>query len=370
MTIAHVVRHYGGVTEPFIQQRVAASGPEAILWFERSLLSSAGRMRRIRVPLISAGTPGDRIFHLIPGIGPPLAGGYSEAETRDKPSVIHAHYLTTGYMVGSRTRAPLVVSAYGFDVSVMPRRRLWKRAIRALVSRAALVCVEGPHMRDAVKQLGFSTDCVAVVPIAIDLSEIAYHVPQQTDGPLRLMSCGRLVEKKGHDSAIMAFARLLPTLPRGSCLEIVGDGPLRTALGALAAALGVQDRVTFHGTMQRPAYLRLLETCDLLVAASRTARNGDSEGGAPTSILDAQATGVIAVGSDHADLPYLIQHEVTGFVARRGSPNSIADAISHAVAESGRWPSVAQAAYDQVLARHSPVALKHRLEKLYGWVAR
>ena len=54
-----------------------------------------------------------------------------------------------------------------------------------------------------------------------------------------------------------------------------------------------------------------------------TARNGDTEGGAPTTILDAQAVGTIVVGSTHADIPFLVEDGVTGFLADEGSDDRV-----------------------------------------------
>lgn len=370
MLIAHAVRRYGGVTEPFIEQRVHASGSNGLLWFETLAGSSSGKARRVSMPMIRAGSLGDRVFHRLPAIGPMLAGGYSVAELETRPSVIHAHYLTTGYLVGSRTRAPLVVSAYGFDVSVMPRRPSWRHAFRSLASRAAHVLVEGPHMREAVKALGFPHNRIAIVPISIEVEKIPYRRPVFASGPLRLISCGRFVEKKGHDSAIIAFAQLRPELAVGSTLQVIGDGAMRQDLQALAVSLGVGDGVQFKGTMERTDYLKLLSESDLLIAASRTARNGDSEGGAPTTILDAQASGVLVVGSDHADIPFLLDDGVTGFIAPAGTPIALTKSIGRALHAVDRWPDLADAARQQVQWRHSAASLARRLAEIYESVVR
>lgn len=370
MLIAHAVRHYGGVTEPFIEQRVAAAGPDGVLWFEELAHPPVGRARRISAPLIAPGSVGDRAFHRIPALARLAGPGYKKAEALDRPSLIHAHYLTTGFLVGSQTRAPLVVSAYGFDVSAIPRRRLWRRAFRRLALRADHVLVEGPYMRKVVRTLGFPSERVAVVPISIDVEAIEYRGPVYQSGAIRCLSAGRFVEKKGHDSAIMAFARLLPRLPSGSTLQLVGDGAMRSHLETLVESLGLSSSVTFRGTMQRIDYFRLLQETDVLIAASRTARNGDSEGGAPTTILDAQATGVLVIGSDHADIPFLIHDEMTGFIAQGGSMAAIEHSVSRALHAVRRWPEIAAAAREQVQARHSPHALRQRLAEIYEQIIR
>lgn len=366
--VAHVVRDYGNLTEPFIDQRIRSGPGEAIVWYEVAA-------RQVdRSTMVSAWPGGigallNRAFHRLPHVGLITGRGYRRAEAGDRPDVIHAHYLTTATMVAWHTHAPLVASAYGFDIAVMPRRATWRHAYARLAKRVARVLVEGPHMAEQVAALGFDPASVELVPIAIDTSEVAYREPRPAPpGALRLVSCGRLVEKKGHDTAITSFARMRDCLPAGSTLDIVGDGPLRHELEKSAASLGIAGAVTFRGALARSAYVDLLRSSDMLVAASRTAANGDSEGGAPTTILDAQASGVVVVASAHADLPYLVEDEVTGFLAAGEDVKAMAEACERALSAMPTWPLIARRARRQVEARHSPRALRDRLATVYAAV--
>lgn len=367
--IAHVVRHYGGITEPFIDQRIRAGRSPSVLWTEKQVRPYPGRCRTIRIRPLRPRSIGDRLFHRFPEYGAYFAGAYAKAELLDRPSVIHAHYLTTGFLVGSTTAAPLVVSAYGFDATLIPRRRWWPPALRKLARRAKCILVEGPHMRESVIALGFDRESVRIVPITLDLDRIEYRTPRYHAGPLRFLSVGRLVEKKGHDTAIHTFAELLPSLPTGSSLRIVGDGPLRQSLHQLVVSLGLLRSVEFLGALERHAYLAELSRSDVLIASSRTAKNGDSEGGAPTTILDAQATGVLVIGSDHADIPFLVEDEVTGFTSTGATADAVAVALHRALRAIGRWPAIAAAARSQVTTRHSNASLAAKLEAIYEEVA-
>ena len=137
--VAHVVREFGGVTEPFIAQRVAAKSAdfETELWYETASAEPPVPGQRVTVRLIRPGSMGARVFHRIPPIGPLFARPYRTLEENRRPAIIHAHYATTGYLVGTVTKTPLVVSTYGFDVSALGRRGSWRRAFRGLAKRAA-----------------------------------------------------------------------------------------------------------------------------------------------------------------------------------------------------------------------------------------
>jgi colanic acid/amylovoran biosynthesis glycosyltransferase len=115
----------------------------------------------------------------------------------------------------------------------------------------------------------------------------------------------------------------------------------------------VADAVTFLGALGRVEYLAELSGADILLAPSLTARNGDGEGGAPTTILDAQAAGVLTLGSTHADIPYLVEHGITGFLFREGDADGLRAAILDAVERRAEWPAIGQSARQQVERRHS-----------------
>src|SRR5260370_966390 len=101
--------------------------------------------------------------------------------------------------------------------------------------------------------------------------------PPPGDGPLRLCLVARLEPRKAIDRALRALARV----PH-AWLEIVGDGPLRARLTALAGELGVAGRVHFWG--YRPDPEAVIAGCDAVVCSSRTE-------GLPFGPLEAMALG-------------------------------------------------------------------------------
>jgi colanic acid/amylovoran biosynthesis glycosyltransferase len=261
-----------------------------------------------------------------------------------------------------------VVSTYGFDATVMARRARWRRAYGELARRAAGVIVEGPHMAQTVAMLGFDPAAIHVVPIAAALAEIPFRIPGFRGDGVRLITCGRLVPKKGHALAIEAFAAA--GLPPSSTLTIVGDGPLRHSLETLVARLGLRPKVTFAGALSRLEWVAALAQHDLFLAPSITAPNGDQEGGAPTTILDAQAAGVPVVGSTHADIPFLVADGITGYLFPEGSVVGLSRVLRQAKSAQAEWPRIADAARNQVMARHTDEAAARLLRAVHAGAAR
>jgi colanic acid/amylovoran biosynthesis glycosyltransferase len=223
-------------------------------------------------------------------------------------------------------------------------------------------------MEQVVARLGFPRDRIRIVPIATDLPERLPEGGGPAGGTVRFVACGRFVEKKGHELAIRAFAEVRHALPRESTLEVVGTGPLEKRLRGVAESLGLGTSIVWHGSLPRIAFRDLLESATLFLAPSVTAANGDSEGGAPTTILDAQAVGTIVVGSTHADIPFLIEDGQTGYLASEADLGSLVETINRALANRSRWPEIRERAGAQVRDRHSANAVRARLEGVYSEV--
>lgn len=144
-------------------------------------------------------------------------------------------------------------------------------------------------------------------------------------GPLRLVHVGRLVAHKRCDVAIDAVAELRE---RGIdvVLDVVGDGPERSALEAHAAMRGVAAVVNFHGRVEADADVhRLTAAADVCVAPSEREGFG-------IVVAEALALGVPVVVSDHAEnaSTALIDTDRTGYVVAAGDGAAFADGIERA----------------------------------------
>src|SRR5439155_22278141 len=116
---------------------------------------------------------------------------------------------------------------------------------------------------------------------------------------------GRLVDKKGLEDAVTAFFRARRSVPDAR-MTIVGAGPDGRQARVQVARLGLSDAVSFVGTRPHADVLALMAGTRVLLHPSRTAKDGDSEGGAPTILLEAQAIGMPIVTTRHADIPNVV----------------------------------------------------------------
>jgi colanic acid/amylovoran biosynthesis glycosyltransferase len=264
-------------------------------------------------------------------------------------------------------RGRLIVHVRGADVSRHSKAsRL--RQYGPVFEAADAVIANSRHFGGMAVSLGCPPDKIVVIPSATDLAAFPHRPPPPTAGRrVRLLSVGRLVEKKGIRHALDALALLLGD-GRDVEMEIIGEGPLRGDLEAQAAALGLTDRVTFRGALSSDAVQASMAAADIFVASSVTAADGDQDA-ATNTVKEAMATGAPVVATDHGGMPEMVVDGVTGLLVPEADPRAIAAAVIRLLDTQGLPGALAEAALVKVRAEASRDALDRRLIALYERVA-
>jgi len=185
----------------------------------------------------------------------------------------------------------------GFEDFQCQRQRMLGEVLKGLRSwalrRADKVIAPSQYLSRFVVGWGVPEHKCTVIYNAVEENEIDQTIspgkpiflPETFDKKVRLITAGRLVPWKGVDLII----RVLPNLP-GAVLTVVGDGPCRQQLEALAKLEGVSDRVWFVGAVSRVVLRSLFQKHDIFVLAS-------SYEGLPHIILEAMQAGLAVVAT-------------------------------------------------------------------------
>ncbi len=147
---------------------------------------------------------------------------------------------------------------------------------------------------------------------------------RQTQDPVRLISVGRAVAKKGYDDLLSALAAL-----PASCawhLTHIGGGPLLKSLKQQAQALGIDKHIQWLGALPQQQVLESYRTSDLFVLASKIVDDGDRDG-LPNVLMEAQSQGLCCLSTTISGIPELIEHGSTGWLVEPGDSASLADAL-------------------------------------------
>jgi colanic acid/amylovoran biosynthesis glycosyltransferase len=289
---------------------------------------------------------------------------------RRDPDILHAHFGPNGVRLAPY-RTPnrkLVTSFYGYDASRLVEGNDEMRAnYQNLFERGDLFLAEGPAMQEKLLELGCPEPKTAIQRIAIDTSRITPAYPDETS-QLRVLMVGRFVEKKGLPDGIKAFATAFADT--NAKLRIVGGEAeySRERLESIADAVGVREQVTFTGYLDYDDYLAEIHDCSILLAPSKRADSGDSEGGAPTVLLEAQAAGKPVVATTHADIPYVVADGETGLLAQPGNISELATALETLASDPDWMVAVGQSAVQRVQNRHDINILAPKLENKYDQI--
>ena len=196
------------------------------------------------------------------------------------------------------------------------------------------------------------------------MERIACH-PRELEDEVRFLICAGFREKKGIPYALRALARALDARPFPFGLTLIGDGEDRPAIEALVDELGLRDQVTFRGMLPHAQVLEELARSHILLQTSVTASNGDSEGGAPVILLDAQASGMPVVSTLHADIPSYVRDGESGYLAPEKDVDGLADCILRLVEEPARWGDMGRAGRRHVEENYSAQVQAAELETIY-----
>ena len=281
---------------------------------------------------------------------------------RSRPDLVHAHFASGGRTMLPLARAlgvPLVVTLHGKDVTVLgvqPHR------YRRLAEDASLFICVSKFIRDSAIGAGFPSEKLLVHYIGIDRTKflpLPSPSPEQARGVLFV---GRLVEKKGCEYALRAMQLVQRTHPECE-LTVIGDGPLRSALEALATDLKVRCR--FLGVQPAAIVREALRGARIFCGPSVTAADGDSEG-LGMVFAEAQATGVPIVSTVHGGIPEIVANEVTGLLTPERDHEALADAIALLLGDEALWQRFHRAAVQHIGQRFDLAAQTAQLERIYS----
>lgn len=234
-----------------------------------------------------------------------------------RPRVVHAHFGPSGpsaLCIARHMGVPLVQTYHGRDATMTEdeARRSWRgreflRARADLIEHTALFIAVSDFIRGKLLEQGFPEGRVVTHRNGID---IRFFSPvDQAREPI-VVFVGRFVEKKGCEYLVRALAELQH---RGVPVRgvLVGDGPLRTSLEALARELRAD--VLFPGFLPLHEVKAWFSRASVVAVPSVTASDGDSEG-LPTVVLEAQAMATPLIATRHAGTPEGVQEGRTALL--------------------------------------------------------
>jgi colanic acid/amylovoran biosynthesis glycosyltransferase len=173
----------------------------------------------------------------------------------------------------------------------------------------------------------------------------------QPESPPRVVAVGRLVPKKGFDVLVRAAHRLPPEV----VVEIVGDGPQRAELEALA-----RGRVRFSGALSHARALARLSGASAFALPCRELPSDDRDG-LPVALVEAMRAGLPVVTTAVGGIPELVRDGETGLLVAPGDDAALAAALRSVLQDGRRLAAAGRAATEPWNAQRCIAALRARL---------
>ena len=244
----------------------------------------------------------------------------ASALRRGTPSLVHTHLVHADVYGAIAPRAPIVSTKHNPDPF---RAGAWRYAERVLARRARrIIAISEAVRRFSVDEVGLPSEKIGVVHYGLDaLPEPWGSNPElpTPDGAPLLLCVSRLARQKGVDVAIHALSEIPDAV-----LLVLGEGPERPSLEALALELGVADRVLMPGRVGDIATLYL--RADVVVHPARWEGFG-------LAMLEGMLAGKPVVATNAASAPELVVDGVTGYLVPPDDASALAAALRRALAE-------------------------------------
>jgi len=260
---------------------------------------------------------------------------------------LHVHYLHTpasviryAALLSSRTWS---FSAHAKDIWTTED---WEKREKIASAEWGVTCTRDGHRE--LERLSDRSDKVTLVYHGLDLAR--FPVPggrSARDGvdpadPVRFVTIGRAVAKKGFDDLLEALGKLPCTL--NWRLTHIGGGEKLKALQVQAKALGLDDRIVWAGPKAQDEVIATLRAADLFVLPSKEAGDGDRDG-LPNVVMEAASQGLPIVATDFAGIPEFVRDGIEGLLMQPGDVAALAAALGELAGAPDKRAALGEAAY-------------------------
>jgi glycosyltransferase involved in cell wall biosynthesis len=282
------------------------------------------------------------------------------------PDVVHtqAHFIVGRAAVRAATAAgiPLVATNHFmpenlFAAGPLPRwshrpiAKLAWRDLARLYGRATVCTTPTPRAAELLERNGLDRPVMAI-SCGIDRDKYKGGSARDGDSPTALF-VGRIEAEKNIHELLEAAA----LLPRKFRVEVVGDGSARPRLEALAAELGIADRVVFHGFLPDEDLVRAYQRCDLFVMPGTAELQS-------IATMEAMAAGKPVVAADAMALPHLVRDGRNGWLYQPGDTIELAQRIGQVFADDTTAPAMGKASLE-LIAAHDINSTLAEFERVY-----
>ncbi|OGW36934.1 MAG: colanic acid biosynthesis glycosyltransferase WcaL [Nitrospirae bacterium RBG_13_39_12] len=281
--------------------------------------------------------------------------------------IVHCHYGPNGifgvYLKETGIRSKIVTSFYGFDISEYLLRE-GDDIYKNLFQKGDFFLPICQFFKRKLISLNCDERKIFVHNMGIDLKRYRYseRIIRSKEN-IKILTLARLDEKKGHEYAIKAIAKVIKK-HKNIHYIIAGGGTLRSELESLVSELDIKKHVNFLGAIEQSEALVLYQQAHIFVLHSITASNGDQEG-TPIVLLEAQAMGLPVISTYHSAIPEVVVDGKSGFLVPEKDVNALAEKLEYLIEHPEMWSEMGRNGRRIIEEKYDISKSNKRLAEIY-----
>ncbi len=293
-----------------------------------------------------------------------------------RPDIVHSHFGTTAWfnsLLLRFTSVKHVVTFYGLDVNMIPKQQpKWIGRYHSLFKSADLFLCEGPHMIKQLIAMGCPKEKVKLQHLGIEVDKIAYHPRHwHNDEPLRILIAASFREKKGIPYALKALAELQQLVSLE--ITIIGDATPeprsqseKQKILTILEDSGLKEKTTLLGYQPYAVLFEEAYKNHIFISPSVTAADGDTEGGAPVSIIEMMATGMPVVSTTHCDIPEEVQYGIKDWLVPERNVTGLVNKLKWLIENANDWRTMLDIGRAHIEKEYDAKKQEQRLGEIYN----
>lgn len=245
-----------------------------------------------------------------------------------KPDIINAHYVTSyGFLSSVANFHPLVVSAWGSDILVTPKKNTVYRTItKYALKKADLITSDSIVMSDEIKKL-VNKD-VTTIPMGVE-KRLCYMDRKEDNDEIKILSLRTIIKNSNIDIIVKAFKMLMDEDKELNLkLVIANSGSELSNIKELIRDLKIEDKVQLIGMVSRKTILNLMQSSNINISIPKS----DSTS---VTLLEAMALGITNVVSNiPANREWI--NEENGFILEKFDEKELCEILKKAISNSSK----------------------------------
>jgi len=296
---------------------------------------------------------------------------FTEKSAELKPRFFHAHmgYEAVRWLsFVKKKRLPLLTTFYGLDVSKLGRIPKWRKQYCRLFDYGTIFLAEGSYLKKQLVELGCPAEKVKIQHLGVPANITAKNYRMGSGSPkIVILQVSTFREKKGIEYSLKAISKVVSEY-QDIEFRLIGSGDTPDADRAIVSiidSLGIKGCVTLLGIKSHSETIEEMLNADVFLHPSVTASDGDNEGGAPVSVIEASAVGLPVVSTFHADIPEVVLNNKTGYLVGERDSDELARKLLALIKSPADRVALGTEGRKHILSEYNLAAQIEKLEETY-----